>query len=251
MSGLDLASWWEGAVEPVALIEQLGDEASTNRVVRLTPGDSATIGSCRCGDCSLDLVLDAHIGHVMMTVNVHDDHWKVYNIGFAPLILENDAQLCEYLTVQPDGRGRPVPYDTTRIRDAHTNDPIAIVTATFHETSPELPKPCPNTGEALLMNHLARDTKHFAVLTALCRPRLTYGPGAPLPSSSEIATLIRSNGPPVTPRAVDSQIDYLLEKLDVLRSGDTSPGGGRGWKRELLATEAVRRGIVTQADLRS
>lgn len=237
-------------MEPVVLIERVDDHDSTSGIIRLNPGESASIGSCRCGSCNFELDL-AFLEHVVAIVAVHADHWRLHNQGSAALIVENDAQLCEYMTLEPDGH-RPIPYDITRLRDAHTNDQIAIITGAFTAVPQEISEECARDVPAV-PDRLARDTKHFAVLAALCGPRLVRGPGAPLPSSTEIAALIHRDGREVTPRAVDSQIDYLLEKLDMLHNsqsqGQSQPGGGRGWKRELLATEAVRRGIVTQADV--
>lgn len=238
-------------MEPIVLIERQSNRASTGKVVELRPRDRAAIGSCSTGEHSYDVDLGETMAHVLVTVFVQDDHWKIYNTGNAPIILENAAQLCEYLIVEPGTQGRVVPYDVTRLRDAYTNHLIALVTAVFQESPPDLPAPCADTAKPLPVDRIARDTKHFAVLTELCRPRLLHGPGVPLPSSADIAGSIQRSGRPVTPRAVDSQIDYLLEKLGAPLNGDRPTGAGRGWKRELLATEAVRRGIITQADVRA
>lgn len=236
-------------MESVLSIEHVSGQGTTRATVHLGPGDDTVMGSCRCGTCEIGALLPRTLEHVFAHVTVHDDHWRLRNGGASALILENHAQLCEYLTISPGLHWRPVPYDVTRIRDASTNGIIAMATASFPDRPADIPAPCPDIDDVVVATRLARNTKHFAVLAALCRPRLWEGPGAPLPSSTEISAMIQRNGRNVTPRAVDSQIDYLLDKLGVLQNGHTSPGGGRGWKRELLATEAIRRGIVTKTDI--
>lgn len=63
------------------------------------------------------------------------------------------------------------------------------------------------------------------MLGALCEPTLLHGAAGRVPSSAEIAARLG-----LTPRAVDSHIDYLVEKLDILAPVTLSTG----WKRRAL-----------------
>lgn len=232
------------AVDTVVRVDRFGAQQTD-----LAQGELASIGSCQCGQCEFDIELPGSLQHVFIQVRAYDDYWRIANCGPYAAILENADQLSEYMTVDATSAWHPVPYEKTRLRDAASNDLVAAVTTLATKLDLAVPPMCPAAQDVAAFPSLSRDTVHFAVLSALCEPRLTQGPGAPLPSSAAIAERITDGGRIITSRAIDSQIDYLLDKLEI-RPGDVaSPGGGRGWKRELLATEAIRRRIVVKADI--
>lgn len=232
-------------MESVVRVERFGSQPTD-----LAEGKLASIGLCQCGLCSISVELPSSLQHVSVHVRAYDDYWRIANSGSYAAILENVDQLSEYMTVGPASSWRPVPYQETRVRDAASNEMIAVVTTLAPTTARDAPPPCPSAVAVTTFPSLSRNTVHFAVLTALCEPRLTQGPGAPLLSSTAIAARITSEGRVITSRAIDSQIDYLLDKLGIAPEDIVAPGGGRGWKRELLATEAIRRRLVVKDDVR-
>ena len=82
---------------------------------------------------------------------------------------------------------------------------------------------------------------HVSVLSALCESALLEEPTGHMPTSSDIAARLD-----LSPRAVDSHIDYLIEKLDI----PAPTYRGVGWKRSALiayvrAHESLARALRT------
>lgn len=79
--------------------------------------------------------------------------------------------------------------------------------------------------------------RYFAVLAALCEPVLADGPGAPVPTSSDIAARLD-----LSARAVDSHIDYLVDKFDIPVPVTRSTG----WKRRALIAHVRARESIAR-----
>jgi hypothetical protein len=77
---------------------------------------------------------------------------------------------------------------------------------------------------------------------SLCEPLLRAPSGAALPTSAEIARDLRRRGIPVTARAVDWHIEYLVDKLGL--RPDRPGRARRSWRKEALAAAALRLALV-------
>jgi hypothetical protein len=97
---------------------------------------------------------------------------------------------------------------------------------------------------------LDRSKRYFAVLTALCEPRLRGAPHAPLPAVEQLVDRLRPVWPTVTRSAVYWNIDYLAVKLR-LRPGpdEAEPGLRVHGKKESLVSLALRFDLVREDDL--
>lgn len=169
----------------------------------------------------------------------HQDHWRIGNQGSVRLIVENVKRPDEYFGVVPGQVEVPVPFELARVMAAHDLEAQLVVLGPDHGGDGGSPESA--SGDTPVVN-LDHGTAYYAVLQALCESRLRYGPESPLPTSSQIASALCSSGYRLTSRAVDAHIDYLLDKLDVRPATDLK--AGRGWKREILVTRALRLGLV-------
>ncbi|MFF0573601.1 hypothetical protein [Streptosporangium saharense] len=176
-------------------------------------------------------------GKIAGRLSAHQDHWRVDNQGGIRLIVENIEHPDEYFGIAPGRAEVPVPFVTARVVSAQETEVELTV------LGPTPPRPGGVSSESATAGQLDRDTAYYAVLHTLCGPRLWHGPESRLPTSGQIAAALRASGYRLTPRAVDAHIDYLLDKLGARPV--TGRITGRGWKREVLVTRAMRLGLVT------
>jgi hypothetical protein len=183
-------------------------------------------------------------------VAVRSDHWRLSNLGSVRLLAEDAERPQEYFGVEAGRADVPIPFELTRITGACSGVGLEIMVFGFEPLYADHPEERHTGACARTDAHQAldRQSTYFAVLLALCEPRLRRGPGSALPSSSQIARSLRCLGIDVTARAVDAHVDYLLEKLHA-RPATAETAGRRSWKREVIVTEAIRRGFVDPSDL--
>lgn len=207
---------------------------STPRQIRLHSGESATFGLCACGECAIDLPLPgAHARWFAGEVTAAGQHWLLTNLSdTGPLIVENLENSFEYLTVEPCRCGAPVPFELARVTPAECADAPDI---TVFGPEPRHTKAHARRCAAAPRRRplLDRGSTYFAVLSALCEPRMVGPVTAPLPTSAEIATLLSGRGARVTVRAVDAHVEYVTGKL----------GLRRGIGRDVLVATAIRHGV--------
>ncbi|MFC4517277.1 hypothetical protein [Streptomyces ehimensis] len=190
-----------------------------------------TFGSCTCGQCDLDLVLDQQATGFTGEITATAGYWLLTN--FCPthtLLVENLENCYEYLTVDPGRHLTPVPFELCRVSVAgRTNGPYLTVFGPEPTRAPSRPAPCAGTREA--EPALNPRAAYFAVLQTLCEPRLRGSTSSPLPTSEQIARRMGSN---MTVRAVNAHIEYLTDKLRL----------ARGCGREVLVETAIRHRMV-------
>lgn len=222
---------------------------------QLAAGQQLRFGACRCGVCDLDLVVPAGAsGPVVGQVAAHPDHWRLDNLGSAPLTVMDLEQPRNQLTVGSGRAGAVVPFELSQIHDGE------LLLATVFGPEPAVARggvaPCPAVGVARIPGDLDPAATYFAVLVALCEPRLRPPSGAvpasdhpPLPTSPEIARALARRGVAISPRAVDAHIEYLIDKLGI-QSAEPAGRAKRGWRKEALAAAALRRRLVRPEHLR-
>lgn len=225
------------------VVSVMGSSGAASAVRHLAAGQQLRFGACRCGRCALDLVLPAE--QVTGRIRAYLDHWRLDNLGAVPMTVTDLEHSFHQLSV-PSGRTEVVvPFELARI---YIGDrPLATVFGPEPTVQP-LAKPCPAVRPAPPAGVLDRHTTYFAVLLALCEPRLRALAGdgsapAALPTSAEIARDLRRRGRAVTTMAVDRHIDYLIGKLG-LRPRDPMARARRSWRKEALVAAALRRGLV-------
>jgi len=217
----------------------------------LLPGQRLVFGACRCGTCRFDLVVPAGpAGPVIGRISAHPDHWRLDNLGVVPLAVVDLEQSQSTITVPVGRAGAVVPFELSQVHDGR--QPLAIVFG----PEPVPPDPfaaCPAVSGPDPPGPLDPAATYFAVLVALCEPRLRTPAGtAPpegsgsLPTSPEIARTLARRGILVTPRAVDAHIEYLVEKLGVRDAAPATAAGRarRGWRKEAVVRAALREQLV-------
>lgn len=216
---------------------------------QLVAGQRLRFGACRCGACDLDLVVPAGAaGPPLGQVSANSDHWRLDNLGTAPLTVVDLEQPQSQITVVSGRVAAVVPFELAQIHDGELT--LATVFGPEPVVQARVAAPCPAVQAAQVADRLDPEATYFAVLVALCEQRLhpayglsLVGDHAPLPTSPEIARALARRGVSITPRAVDAHIEYLIDKLRIQSS---APAGRakRGWRKEALAAAALRRRLV-------
>lgn len=232
-------------MRPVVSVQAAGDSAVVHH---LPPGSRLEFGSCRCGRCPYHLAL-AGQPPVSGLLAADRDHWRLSNHGPTDLLVADLERPYDSVTVVVGRRGLTVPFELARVSAA--GRPVLTVFG----PEPGAPAPplagCPALQARQTASLLNPGTTYFAVLVALCEPRLRPTRASaplPLPTSAELAARLRQRGLSVSARAVDSHIDYLIDKLR-LRDRRTGHRPDRAWRKETLVTAAIRRGLVAQEHL--
>ena len=233
---------------PVISVQLVSDSS----VVRhLAPETQLDFGSCRCDGCRYDLVLPGTPAAVVGCISAGTDHWRLVNYGREDLVVTDLERPHDMITIRA-GRLAVIPFELSRVSTAE--HPLLTVFGPEPTSPPPPPTGCPALAEHRSQHLLDPTTTYFAVLVALCEPRLRPASSArsttppPLPTSAEIAHRLRQRGLSLSARAVDSHIDYLLDKLR-LRPPTGAGAARRNWRKETLATAAIQRGLVTPEHL--
>ncbi|GAA3221768.1 hypothetical protein GCM10020256_28740 [Streptomyces thermocoprophilus] len=150
------------------------------------------------------------------------------------------------------GPGRleaPVPFEFSRIVLPAAGDLLAVeVWAPRHDY---LPGGQGLDGETTAPAFsLDRGKRYFAVLAALCEPRLRGEPHAPLPTVDQVVERLAPVWPAASRTAVQWNIDYLAVKLRLKPGPDAAESGPRlNGKKESLVSLALRFDLVREEDL--
>jgi hypothetical protein len=200
--------------------------------IELHNGDSATFGPCLCGRCGLDLALDEDAPWFVGEITATTGHWLLTNLcPSQALLVENLENSYEYLTVDPGRHLAPVAFELSRVGPADgLRGPELTVFGPEPQQAHARPAPCSAVRKPRAT--LNPRATYYAVLRALCEPRLRGAASAPLPTSDEIA---HSLGSRMNARAVDGHIEYVTGKL----------GLERGCGRDVLVATAIRRRLVS------
>lgn len=232
-------------MRPVVSVQCSAGASRSVAVGHLCPGQSVRFTGCACGGCQADLVVPAPPGTGGTgRVTAHPDHWRLDNPGPVPLVVENLEQPPGLVTVPAGRAGVVIPFELARVSASSGRTPLVTVfgpePAGVAAPAPACPYAAGGVGPDRQLDPAAT---YFAVLVALCEPRLRESVDAVLPTSAEIAQRLAQRGITVSPRAVDWHIEYLTEKLDLRASGQIGRPR-RGWRKEAVAAAALRRLLV-------
>ncbi|QNP70668.1 FHA domain-containing protein [Streptomyces roseirectus] len=221
--------------------------ADANGQIKLRAGERLTFGRADAG-----LVI-AHEGVPRVAGELTPDRtfWLLSNHSEdQTYVVENPEGAGEHVKVAPGRLDAPVPFEFSRVVLPAAGDLLtfdvwaprhAFRSVSRHGLAGALTAPAFS---------LDRTKRYFAVLTALCEPRLRGEPHAPLPAVEDLVVRLREVWPGVTRSAVYWNIDYLAVKLR-LREDTAEPGGRRlNGKKETLVALALRFDLVQEDDLR-
>lgn len=215
-------------------------------VWHLAPGEHLTFGRCPCEGCGFEVVIDAPVADPGLAgaVTAHADHWRLHNLSSSAVLLARDLEdPGQCVRLMPGRVAVAMPFELAAVTSpgpwpgqltVFGPEPVAEVSADRTADGG-----CRRSRSAPLLNP---STNYFAVLRALCAPRPVGPTPERLPTSAELSARLAAQGLTVSLRAVDRHIDYLVERFGL--EPEEWRGFGRGWKREALAREAIRLGVL-------
>jgi hypothetical protein len=216
--------------------------------IRLAPGERLSFGRSASGN-ALAIAHDG-VSRSAGEITAQGAFWILSNLSREQTyVVENPEGAGEHIKIGPGRLDAPVPFEFSRIVLPAAGDLLAIeVWAPRHDyLSSESGLEGVTTAPAFSVD---RTKRYFAVLAALCEPRLRGEPHAPLPTVDQVVERLRPGWPAASPAAVHWNIDYLAVKLRLKSGPDTAdPGPRLNGKKESLVSLALRFDLVREDDL--
>ncbi|MEV7000189.1 FHA domain-containing protein [Streptomyces sp. NPDC093982] len=217
--------------------------------IRIATGERLAFGRAGTGG-GLTIAHDG-VPRVAGEITAHRNFWLLSNLSEdQTYVVENPEGAGEHIKVVPGRVDAPVPFEFSRVVLPAAGDLLAFdVWAPRHAF-----RSVTRTGLSGSLTTpafaLDRTKRYFAVLTALCEPRLRGEPHAPLPAVEQLVERLQSVWPTATRSAVYWNIDYLAVKLRLRPGPDTAEPGLRvNGKKESLVSLALRFDLVREDDL--
>ncbi|MDQ1016876.1 FHA domain-containing protein [Streptomyces afghaniensis] len=217
--------------------------------VRIAAGERLTFG--RAGTDGGLLIDHEGVPRVAGEITAHRSFWLLSNLSEdQTYVVENPEGAGEHLKIAPGRMEAPVPFEFSRVVLPAAGDLLTFdVWAPRHAFRSVDRRGLPGAATAPAFA-LDRTSRYFAVLTALCEPRLRGEPHAALPAVEQLVERLRGVWPTVTRSAVYWNIDYLTLKLRLRPGPDTAEPGQRvNGKKESLVSLALRFDLVREDDL--
>ncbi|NUP18089.1 MAG: FHA domain-containing protein [Streptomyces sp.] len=223
-------------------------EEETNRTqLRLAPGERLSFGRS-VSDNDLAIAHDG-VSRRAGEITAQGAFWILSNLSREQTyVVENPEGAGEHIKVGPGRLDAPVPFEFSRIVLPAAGDLLAIeVWAPRHDYSIAGGLDGATTAPAFSMD---RTKRYFAVLAALCEPRLRGEPHAPLPTVDQVVDRLRPSWAAASRTSVQWNIDYLAVKLRLKPAPETADTGPRlNGKKESLVSLALRFDLVREDDL--
>ncbi|MFJ6611646.1 FHA domain-containing protein [Streptomyces sp. NPDC091289] len=217
--------------------------------INIASGESLTFGRQHTPD---GLTI-AHEGvpRIAGEISAQRDFWLLTNRSTdQTYVVENPEGAGEHIKVAPGRVDAPVAFEFSRVvlpaaGDLLTFDVWAPRQIFASTEARELPGS--TTAPAFTLD---RTKRYFAVLAALCEPRLRGEPHAPTPAVDQLVQRLRPSWPTVNRSSVYWNIDYLALKLRVRPGPEAAePGRRANGKKDALASLALRFDLVREDDL--
>ncbi|MFJ9582894.1 FHA domain-containing protein [Streptomyces acidicola] len=226
----------------------LPDSPGSSPQFRLAPGERLSFGRSTTDN---DLTIPHEgVSRAAGEITAHSAFWILSNLSTSQTyVVENPEGAGEHIKVGPGRLDAPVPFEFSRIVLPAAGDLLAIeVWAPRHDY---LSSPGGLDGATTAPAFsVDRSKRYFAVLAALCEPRLRGEPHAPLPTVDQVVERLRPHWPAASRTSVQWNIDYLAVKLRLKPGPDTADTGPRlNGKKESLVSLALRFDLVREDDL--
>ncbi|MBR8643390.1 FHA domain-containing protein [Streptomyces tuirus] len=222
---------------------------SSEDQVRIAPGERLAFGrSGTDGGLTID---HAGVPRVAGEITAHRSFWLLSNLSEdQTYVVENPEGAGEHLKIAPGRMEAPVPFEFSRVVLPAAGDLLTFdVWAPRHAFRSADRRGLPGAATAPAFA-LDRTSRYFAVLAALCEPRLRGEPHAPLPAVEQLVERLRPVWPAVSRSSVYWNVDYLAVKLRLRPRPDTAEPGPRvNGKKESLVSLALRFDLVREDDL--
>ncbi|QNP75365.1 FHA domain-containing protein [Streptomyces roseirectus] len=215
---------------------------------RLAPGERLPFGRST-GPGGLEIPHEG-VSRAAGEITAHGAYWILSNHSRSQTyVVENPEGAGEHIKVSPGRLDAPIPFEFSRIVLPAAGELLPVeVWAPRHDYLDTSPGPFGATTAPAFS--LDRTKRYFAVLAALCEPRLRGVPHAPLPTVDQVVDRLRPGWPTVSRATVQWNIDYLAVKLRLKPGPDTADAGPRlNGKKESLVSLALRFDLVREDDL--
>ncbi|MFJ6695962.1 FHA domain-containing protein [Streptomyces sp. NPDC091272] len=219
---------------------------------RLAPGETLRFGRTPPPDPATRHLTLRHdgISRTAGEIRASGAFWTLSNLSARQTyVVENPEGAGEHLKVAPGRLDAPVPFEFSRVVLPAAGELLGFeVWAPRHDyvsgdSSPEGARTAPAFA-------LDRTKRYFAVLAALCEPRLRGEPHAPLPTTDQVVERLRPGWRAASRTAVQWNIDYLAVKLRLKQPPEAADcGPRRNGKKESLVSLALRFDLVRECDL--
>ncbi|MFF9816865.1 FHA domain-containing protein [Streptomyces sp. NPDC014006] len=224
------------------------DERSTTEQIRLAPGERLTFG--RSARANRLRIPHEGVSRRAGEIAAQGAFWILSNLSRdQTYVVENPEGAGEHVKVGPGRLDAPIPFEFARIVLPAAGDllPVEVWAPRHDYMRPDSDGDGDTTAPAFSLD---RTTRYFAVLAALCEPRLRGTPHAPLPTVDQVVERLRPSWPAVSRTTVQWNIDYLSVKLRLKPGPDTADSGPRlNGKKESLVSLALRFDLVREDDL--
>ncbi|KJK40928.1 hypothetical protein UK15_03805 [Streptomyces variegatus] len=222
---------------------------STEGQVRIAAGERLAFGRAGTGG---GLTIDhSGVPRAAGEITAHRSFWLLSNLSEdQTYVVENPEGAGEHLKIAPGRMEAPVPFEFSRVVLPAAGDLLTFdVWAPRHAFRSADRRSLPGAATAPAFA-LDRTSRYFAVLAALCEPRLRGEPHAPLPAVEQLVQRLHPVWPAVSRSSVYWNIDYLALKLRLRPGPDTAAPGLRvNGKKESLVSLALRFDLVREDDL--
>jgi hypothetical protein len=222
---------------------------STDSQIRIAADERLTFGRAEADD---GLTI-AHEGvpRVAGQITAHRTFWLLSNLSEdQTYVVENPEGAGEHVKVAPGRLDAPVPFEFSRVVLPASGDLLAFDVWAPRHAFRSVARHGLSGAVTAPAFALDRTKRYFAVLAALCEPRLRGEPHAPLPAVEQLVERLRPTWPSVSRSAVYWNIDYLTVKLRLRPGPDTAEPGLRvNGKKESLVSLALRFDLVREDDL--
>jgi len=229
-------------------VQGLTASGKPGAVRHLAVGQSTTFSTCLCGGCPYDLLIPTcRKPHAAGRIIAYHDHWRIDNLSrTAMLVVEDMENPCHLITVPASRLATTVSFELARVTNYGT--PLVNIFGPEPAHAADCIAPCPAHTSASGTWEIDRRAAYFAVLLALCEPRLRGDQYSLLPTSADIAISLKRRGIDLSSAAVDTQIEYLVQRLSI-RPSERAARRGPTWRKLALAQFAIRHGLVLPDDL--
>jgi hypothetical protein len=223
-------------------------EADHRNQFRLAPGERLTFGRS-APDVDLPIAHEG-VSRRAGEITAQGAFWILSNLSREQTyVVENPEGAGEHIKVGPGRLDAPVPFEFSRIVLPAAGDllPIEVWAPRHDYLHAEEALDGSTTAPAFSVD---RTKRYFAVLAALCEPRLRGEPHAPLPTVDQVVDRLRPNWPGASRTSVQWNIDYLAVKLRLKPGPEEADTGPRlNGKKESLVSLALRFDLVREDDL--
>ncbi|MFD3564113.1 FHA domain-containing protein [Streptomyces sp. NPDC058686] len=231
----------------IVVVPPLTEPPCSDAQFRLAPGERLTFGRSAGNGLAID---HEGVSREAGEITAHGAFWILSNLSaHQTYVVENPEGAGEHIKVGPGRLDAPVPFEFSRVVLPAAGEllPFEVWAPRHDYVQARTRLAGPTTRPAFSVD---RTKRYFAVLAALCEPRLRGEPHAPLPTVEQVVERLRPTWASANRAAVQWNIDYLAVKLRLKPGPDEADTGPRlHGKKESLVSLALRFDLVREDDL--